>query len=236
MARKKIVDEDGYDPSPATAVAATEEPLLEAPIDMATDVVPLKDDSHIQNSAPVPARLYRKRPVVISAFRYWEEPRPDWFCDRVSANEIVTYPTHCEIQTLEGVMRGERGDFIIQGVKGEIYPCKPDIFEATYELVSPPGEAVADAPSILPKSVAQLAYERMVDQFDDAEVKFDSWEEMSPLVRKVFEERAESLEHDALFEECVRQVVENDLRDPAPSHPFPASSDAVIAPATATNS
>ena len=37
------------------------------------------------------------------------------------------------IPTLEGVMMGVEGDWIIRGVKGEIYPCKPDIFEATYE-------------------------------------------------------------------------------------------------------
>lgn len=37
------------------------------------------------------------------------------------------------IQTLEGVMRAYPGDWIIRGVKGELYPCKPDIFDATYE-------------------------------------------------------------------------------------------------------
>lgn len=76
---------------------------------------------------------FRKKPVVIEAFRYWIDNRPDWFCDKVSTSEIVTYETHCDIHTLEGVMRGEYGDYIIQGVKGEIYPCKPDIFAATYE-------------------------------------------------------------------------------------------------------
>ena len=75
---------------------------------------------------------YRKKPVVIKAFLYGFDPRPDWFCDKVSTNDIVTYENHCEIHTLEGVMRGEKGDFIIQGVKGEIYPCKADIFFATY--------------------------------------------------------------------------------------------------------
>ena len=39
------------------------------------------------------------------------------------------------IETLEGVMRADPGDWIIQGVKGEVYPCKPDIFTATYEAV-----------------------------------------------------------------------------------------------------
>jgi len=78
---------------------------------------------------------FRKKPVVIEAFIYWNDPRPDWFCDKVTLNEIVTYPTHCDINTLEGIMRGEVGDYIIKGVKGEIYPCKPDIFELTYDKI-----------------------------------------------------------------------------------------------------
>ncbi|MGG1652261.1 hypothetical protein ABHN03_03940 [Paenibacillus sp. NRS-1775] len=79
--------------------------------------------------------LYRKKPVEIEAFRYWIEDRPDWFCDKVSSNDIITHSTHCEINTLEGVMRGEAGDYIIQGVNGEIYPCKPDVFEKTYDYI-----------------------------------------------------------------------------------------------------
>ncbi len=79
--------------------------------------------------------VYRKKPIEIEAFRYWIDNRPDWFCDKVSTNEIITHTTHCEIQTLEGVMCGLVGDYIIKGIKGEIYPCKPDIFEATYDFV-----------------------------------------------------------------------------------------------------
>ncbi|MFL8230987.1 hypothetical protein Q3110_18790, partial [Clostridioides difficile] len=41
----------------------------------------------------------------------------------------------CDLKTLEGTMRANKGDYIIQGVKGEIYPCKADIFEMTYEKV-----------------------------------------------------------------------------------------------------
>jgi len=92
---------------------------------------------------------YRKKPVVIEAFRMGIDSRPDWFQDKVTTNEIVTYTvnedengnpfefqkTWCFIQTLEGEMKGDYGDYIIQGIKGEIYPCKPDIFEATYEKV-----------------------------------------------------------------------------------------------------
>ena len=40
-----------------------------------------------------------------------------------------------EIETLEGVMKANKGDWIIKGVKGELYPCKPDVFEMTYEKV-----------------------------------------------------------------------------------------------------
>lgn len=76
---------------------------------------------------------FRKKPVVIEAFRYWTDNRPDWFCDEVTKNNIITHKEYCEIKTLEGVMRAQAGDYIIKGIKGEIYPCKPDIFEATYE-------------------------------------------------------------------------------------------------------
>jgi hypothetical protein len=88
---------------------------------------------------------HRKKPVVIEAFQFYVDPPPDWFTDEVTKNNIVlfncdrrVYPieeAYCEIKTLEGVMRGNGGDYVIQGVQGEIYPCKPDIFEATYEKV-----------------------------------------------------------------------------------------------------
>ncbi|MEK3933670.1 hypothetical protein MKY55_29200, partial [Bacillus sp. FSL R7-0642] len=56
---------------------------------------------------------------------------------------------YCEIKTLEGVMIGKGGDYIIKGVNGEIYPCKADIFEKTYE-------AVDDIASMVSKEMAQL--------------------------------------------------------------------------------
>jgi hypothetical protein len=87
---------------------------------------------------------YRKKPVVIEAFQYGIDHRPDWFNDKVTLNEIITFagtdvrdPSeyYCEIKTLEGIMTGSYKDFIIKGIHGEIYPCKPDIFEKTYEAV-----------------------------------------------------------------------------------------------------
>lgn len=76
---------------------------------------------------------FRKKPVVVEAFqwngqrpRYW----PDWAIDvfLVDGLELV-------VDTLEGRMKADMGDWIIRGVKGEQYPCKPDIFEATYEPI-----------------------------------------------------------------------------------------------------
>lgn len=78
---------------------------------------------------------FRKRPVEIEAFRYGDDPRPNWFQDMVAAGTIIAYPSHCFIKTLEGDMRGGTGDWIIQGVQREVYPCKSDIFAATYEPV-----------------------------------------------------------------------------------------------------
>lgn len=87
---------------------------------------------------------YRKKPVVIEAFRFYVDPIPDWFMDKVSSNDVILRncnfniydidEAYCEIKTLEGIMRGDGGDFIIKGVNGEIYPCKPNIFAKTYEL------------------------------------------------------------------------------------------------------
>lgn len=80
---------------------------------------------------------YRKKPVVIEAFQ-WKTGyvAPNWFTEACNAG--TTIPDRegsCAIKTLEGKMRASVGDWIIRGVKGEIYPCKPDIFEATYEAV-----------------------------------------------------------------------------------------------------
>jgi hypothetical protein len=83
---------------------------------------------------------YRKKPVEIVAHRIGDDGWPDEIWDGVNRNEIILHMSdnhpHVEIKTLEGVMRGELGDWIIRGVQGEFYPCKPDIFEATYDPVS----------------------------------------------------------------------------------------------------
>jgi len=78
---------------------------------------------------------FRKKPVVVEAWQYegWRETqRPDWLIDsKAMFLEDGTFV----IDTLEGRMTAQPGDWIIRGVKGEIYPCKPDVFAATYEPV-----------------------------------------------------------------------------------------------------
>lgn len=83
---------------------------------------------------------YRKKPVVIDAFKWTGGPDqtddPDWIVEAIKNGNVkftgVATPVMC-IMTLEGEMQAQQGDWIIRGVKGEIYPCKPDIFEATYD-------------------------------------------------------------------------------------------------------
>lgn len=80
---------------------------------------------------------YRKKPIIVEAFRFQiDRFTPDWFMDRVTNNTIITYEDGtCDVKTLEGTMKANKGDYIILGVNGEVYPCKPDIFEKTYEVV-----------------------------------------------------------------------------------------------------
>lgn len=96
---------------------------------------------------------FRKKPVVIEAMLLHAETDGDDFLDSntraqgqiagwMMAHGFHDFKVHGEhepfaiaIHTLEGVMVADPGDWIIRGVQGEFYPCKPDIFEATYEPV-----------------------------------------------------------------------------------------------------
>ncbi len=87
---------------------------------------------------------YRKKPVVIEAKRLSRDNGCDvveWigqdakFYPEIDDSTSYPVPSILEINTLEGTMTAQIGDYIIKGVKGEFYPCKPDIFEATYEQV-----------------------------------------------------------------------------------------------------
>jgi hypothetical protein len=80
---------------------------------------------------------YRKRPVVIDAVQLTNETPDDEILAFLGDDPFEILGDHeLVIHTLEGDMRADAGDWLIRGVKGELYPCKPDIFAATYEPAS----------------------------------------------------------------------------------------------------
>ena len=98
--------------------------------------------------------FYRKKPVVIEAMlwtgynyseseRFMDEPIAQGRYETAAPDRGNGWPDGAYsnsakiIATLEGEMRCQPGDWIIRGIKGEFYPCEPDIFQATYELVAP---------------------------------------------------------------------------------------------------
>ncbi|MGT2811861.1 hypothetical protein [Streptococcus minor] len=83
---------------------------------------------------------YRKKPVEIEAVQFYDNPETlaelsKFGLEPVNVDYSVPSMPVLKIHTLEGVMTAIEGDFIIKGVQGEFYPCKPDIFEQTYEQV-----------------------------------------------------------------------------------------------------
>jgi hypothetical protein len=84
---------------------------------------------------------FRKKPVVIEAWQFEAPtfmPQPFWLHNAITSGKIYYQGgarPYYTIETLEGKMRADAGDWIIRGIKGEIYPCKPDIFAATYDAV-----------------------------------------------------------------------------------------------------
>lgn len=105
-----------------------------------------QDSTPSADQKPVSVGRFRKTPVVIDAEQITEERAWDYLLNNKplpfgigfsnakyhqERKEITNFTAH--IDTLEGRMTATIGDWIIRGVKGELYPCKPDIFEATYE-------------------------------------------------------------------------------------------------------
>jgi hypothetical protein len=94
------------------------------------------------NHKLIRSRKFRKKPVVIDAFQYTGESStnnfPSWLKE-AAIDMKVYFNTHhgmsLTIKTLEGDHRADINDWIIKGIKNELYPCNPDIFEATYEEV-----------------------------------------------------------------------------------------------------
>lgn len=82
---------------------------------------------------------YRKKPVVIEAVKWTGDNMDEirrFVPESANVQRSLPHGSCLYIPTLEGEMTAQVGDWIIKGVKGEFYPCKPDIFEATYELAA----------------------------------------------------------------------------------------------------
>lgn len=91
---------------------------------------------------------FRKKPIEIEALQFtgnwfsvWTNDRPDWLSKAVHGGVLVYEAVGpgsigvLRVLTSEGTMTASPDDWLIRGVKGELYPCKPDIFAATYEAV-----------------------------------------------------------------------------------------------------
>ncbi len=83
---------------------------------------------------------WRKKPVVVEAKQLTIDSLKTletWCNGDIKGTKLPISQRCIDIQTLEGEMRADMGDWIIKGIKGEFYPCKPDIFKQTYEKVEP---------------------------------------------------------------------------------------------------
>lgn len=88
------------------------------------------------------ARAYRKKPVTVEAVQWTGENHAE-MCEFIDPEVFEIFPrVGLVIHTLEGDHHASPGDYIIKGVNGEFYPCKPDIFAKTYEsaALTPPNE------------------------------------------------------------------------------------------------
>ena len=85
---------------------------------------------------------YVKKPIPVEAtripvsdeFAEWLVGAPKWFKEAFQIGKIFLHPSGLIIATLEGEMLCEWGNYLIRGIKGELYPCRRDIFEETYEV------------------------------------------------------------------------------------------------------
>jgi len=125
----------------------------------------LTEDEPTEPHQPAAAR-YRKRPVVIDAIQFTWVAIDAAVLFTAGAGRLVVNPsgdTAMVIDTLEGDMTAVLGDYIIRGVAGELYPCKPDIFNATYDLATDTIQNNEGAePSTLHGAPKRTGYERRI--------------------------------------------------------------------------
>ncbi len=80
-------------------------------------------------------KFYVKKPLRIKAFRYGFDEIPEWCLKDKTVTHVSSYAIdYILISTLDGEVKAMPGDYVLQGIQGEIYPCKSDIFMASYNL------------------------------------------------------------------------------------------------------
>lgn len=147
-------------------------------------------DSALSTAVADTRNQFRKKPVVIEAIQWpgtkFDAPIPVWAREALNAlpgsvGFMMRVGDEIIIDTLEGQMRASPGDWIIRGIKGELYPCKPDIFAATYDVAAPASD-IAAAPEqqqdqalvdLMPKRAAFIAY--CEARGYDTSVQKDDW-------------------------------------------------------------
>lgn len=138
---------------------------------------------------------YRKRPIVVDAFQWTGDENqtedPLWIINEIKngkvsfrrSNGIITA---MEIETLEGVMCADFGDFIIRGIQDEIYPCKPDIFAKTYELVE--NDTTIEDTDVPIAVIEDAAVSMIKREWDMAQTERDDLLDAGRKILKAFEE------------------------------------------------
>ena len=160
---------------------------------------------------------WRKKPVVVTAIKWTGENREELRDFVGAALTYNPYRSEPMIHTLEGIMKAGIGDWIIKGVKGEFYPCKPEIFDATYESAH-----LATATEQAPKSVASSAHFPRITKHD-LEVVVEAMDKLREALRADDRELVEKLEGLA-----AKWDKENSLRSDD-SYRYPQQLRAVLA-------
>ena len=166
---------------------------------------------------------YRKKPVVIEAIQISKRMDltvPEWWASAVQSNAVIVHGMGkftrdlpwVEIATLEGTMRGDDGDWIIQGVKGELYPCKPEIFSATYEDASRPA-ADESAKPVNSEAIALAAFGDKLRLSDTINTDWLTPTEAAPAASTASKE-AKPSNNAALADLLIREICETDPADP----------------------
>ena len=170
-------------------------------------------------------KQYRKKPVIIEAVQF-NGLNPTEIKDFVGEyceveiydNEVTPPVAHIIIHTLEGDMKVSNGDYVIKGVKGEFYPCKPDIFEQTYEsaeiqkeLEEAAWDCVLDSvdvnnPVLLPK------YKELLTFLFKAGAKWQKEQDMKMLEANWGEgfRRGKIIQKEQMMKEAVETVMQKD--------------------------